>query len=75
MAKGISGERIEKILLHDICNEIFLSSLTILFGIVVSALAFCTGNWGSISPAIQIFKLTFSPSSHSPLLQSTNLPP
>jgi hypothetical protein len=47
-ARGLSGERIEKMLLHNICNEIFLQFLTILFGIVVSALAFHAGDRGSI---------------------------
>jgi hypothetical protein len=64
MARGLSGERIEKILLHNICNEIFLKLSTIHLGIVVSALAFHAGGPGSIP--LQIFKLTFSPSSPSP---------
>jgi hypothetical protein len=48
MARGLSGERIEKILLHNICNEIFLQILTLLLGIVVSALAFQAVGPGSI---------------------------
>jgi hypothetical protein len=47
MAWGLSGERIEKILLHNFCNEILLF-LSILLGIVVSALAFHAGGLGSI---------------------------
>jgi hypothetical protein len=49
MARGLSGERIENILLHNICNEIFLYIYSsILLGIVVSALAFHAGGPGSI---------------------------
>jgi hypothetical protein len=48
MARGLSGERIEKILLHNDSNEIFLQFLTILLGVVVSALAFHAGGRGSI---------------------------
>ena len=48
MARGLSGERIEKILLHNIDNEIFIYFISILLGIVVSALAFHAGDWGSI---------------------------
>ena len=47
MASGLSGEGIEKILLHNICNEIFYQSLTILHCIVISALAFHAGDRGS----------------------------
>jgi hypothetical protein len=48
MARGLSGERIEKILLHNMYNEIFLQIITILLGLVVSALAFHGGGRGSI---------------------------
>ena len=48
MARGLSYERIEKILQHDVFNEIFLQFLTILLGMVVSALAFHVGGPGSI---------------------------
>jgi hypothetical protein len=49
MARGLSGERIKKMLLHNICNEIFPTILSILLGIVVSALAFHAGDRGSTS--------------------------
>jgi hypothetical protein len=44
----------------------FYNVLSILFGIVFSALAFHAEGPGSIPPAGQIFKLIFSPSSPSP---------
>jgi hypothetical protein len=52
MARGLSGERIEKIPLHNICNNSFNKFLTIPLGIVVSALAFHNGDRGSI-PCLQ----------------------
>ena len=49
MASGLSGERIEKILLHNIYNEIFLNALiNPPIGIAVSALAYHVGGPGSI---------------------------
>jgi hypothetical protein len=49
MARGLSGERIEKILLHNIyVMKYFSKSLLILLGIVVSALAFHAEGRGSI---------------------------
>ena len=51
MARGLSEERIEKILLHNICNEIFqqiLISQSWYSALVVSALAFLAGDRGSI---------------------------
>ena len=44
---------------------------TILLGIVGSALAFHAGDRGSIPPARQTFKLTFSPFSPSPPVEIT----
>ena len=60
MARGLPGERIEKILLHDIYNEIFL---------IICNIPPCSRllRWrpGFNSLARQIFKSTFSPSSPS----------
>ena len=59
MAKGLSVERIEKILLHDNCNEIFLNTY-----IILKISPWCSGQCSSWRPAFnflakQIFKLTF----------------
>ena len=48
MARGLSGERIEKILPHNIFTKKFLKISINLLGIVVSALAFQAGDLGSI---------------------------
>ena len=52
----------------------FLNLLTILLGIVVSALAFHAGGLGSIPWPGKSSKLTFSPSSHSPPVAITKPP-
>ena len=66
MAKGLSGERIEKIGLHNVCNEIFLQ--------IHNNPPWYSGQCSHLSRrrpgfnflAGQIFELTFSPSSPSP---------
>jgi hypothetical protein len=66
MAWGLSGERIEKILLHNICSEIFLSIF--INPPWYSGQCFRLSCWrpGFNSLVRQFFKLTFSPSSPSP---------
>ena len=61
LLRGLLGERIEKILLHDKCNEIFLRFNSPPW---YSGQCSCLSHWmlGFNSPARQIFKLTFSPS-------------
>jgi hypothetical protein len=73
MARGLSGERIEKILLHNICNEIFLSIVN--NPPWYSGQCSCLARWrpGFNSPDRQIFKLTFSPTSPSPPVAITKL--
>ena len=66
MARGFSGERIEKILLHNVCNEIFL--LIFLNPPWYSGQCSRLSHWrtGFNSPARQIFKSTIFPFSLSP---------
>ena len=65
MAWGLSGERIEEILLHNICNEIFLESHNNppWYSGQCSRLSRWSPEFNS--PAWKIFKLTFSPPSPS----------
>ena len=60
MDRGLSGERIEKILYIIFVMKYFFKSLIIHLGIVVSALAFHAGDPGSIP---WLGKSTFSPPS------------
>ena len=66
MARGLSGERIEKILLHNICNEIFLNIFINPPWYSGQCSRLSCWRLGFNSPARPIFKLTFSPSSPSP---------
>jgi hypothetical protein len=66
MARGVSGERIEKMLLHNKCDEIILN-IPInppWYSGQCSRLSCWRPGFNSL--ARQIFKLTFSPSSPSP---------
>ena len=63
---GALGERIDKILQHNICNEIFLQIIN--NPPWYSGQCSCLSRWrpGFNSLARQIFKLAFSPSSPLP---------
>jgi hypothetical protein len=71
MARGLSGEIIEKVLLRNISNEIFLWIFNNppWYSSQCSRLSCWRPGFNSL--ARQIFKLTFSPSSPSPLVAIT----
>ena len=72
MARELSGERIERILLHNICNEMIIKDF--INPPWYSGQCFCLSRWrpGFNSPARQIFKLTFFLLLLLLLLQSPN---
>jgi hypothetical protein len=66
MARGFSGERIEKIMLHNVCNKIFPKIFINSPWYSGQCSRFSYWRLGFNSPARQIIKLTISLSSPSP---------